>query len=103
MSEIDFSSLHEKSAAELFALGCRRWDDPDADGNVLWLFPKDWYDHIPAGMEVVDIFGEREKFEPGVTDDDYRAGVLAFGVLRHQEAIDPPEVSAPDNAPKPVD
>lgn len=82
MDAIDFNRLHEKSATELFALGCRRWDEPDADGNVLWLFPKDWYGSIPAGMEVVDIFGEREKFEPGVTDGDYRAGVLAFGVLR---------------------
>ena len=36
---------------------------------------------IPAGTEIVDINYATEKFEPGKTDDDYRFGMLAFGVL----------------------
>ena len=64
----------------LKAIGCRAWDEPDDDGNVLMLFPAEWYPYIPDGLEIVDINGETEKFEKDKTDDDKRGGCLAYGV-----------------------
>lgn len=54
----------------------RGWDEE----LKLWLFPGEWYDHIPEGYMVTDIFGHDEPFEKGKTDDDIRFGCLSFGV-----------------------
>ena len=54
-------------------------------GGQLWLFPWQWYDHIPDGYEVVTVCGQRERFEHGRTDDDRRFGCLAFGFVRNAE------------------
>ena len=47
----------------------------------LWLFPAEWYDHIPEGYEIVDICFETECFRRGQTDDDRRFGALSYGIL----------------------
>jgi hypothetical protein len=44
-------------------------------------FPAEWYDHIPEGFEIVTINGAMKPFERGVTDDDRRFGLLAFGIV----------------------
>ncbi len=75
-----FERLRSCHKETLKAIGCRPWDEPDKDGEVLMLFPYQWYPHIPAGFEVVDINGETEAFRPGETDDDRRCGVLAYGI-----------------------
>jgi len=70
-------------------LGLRPWNDPrnpDPEdrvfgGKILMLFPGEWYCHIPPGFGIVDISGNREQFQPGVTDDDIRIGCLAYGLL----------------------
>lgn len=80
--DFDFADLPSYPEATLRALGCAAWDEPDADGQTLWLYPAEWYDHIPEGHMIVDINGELERFQRGVTDDDMRFGVLAFGFLR---------------------
>lgn len=49
-------------------------------GDNLWLFPKEWYDHIPDGYIVTDINGEDKAFKKGETDDDIRGGLLAYGI-----------------------
>lgn len=72
--------LRTLSVETLAALGCGRWDAPDERGTVLMLFPKEWYAHIPAGFEIVTISGNKERFVPGKTDDDYRFGCLAYGI-----------------------
>ncbi len=38
----------------------------------MWLFPGEWYDHIPEGHEVTDINYETENFVKGETFDDIR-------------------------------
>ena len=53
--------------------------DPDED---VLLFPCEWYDVIPTGYMVTDIFGEAEPFIPGKTDDDKRFGCLSFGIRK---------------------
>lgn len=72
----EFDALRGKSREQLIELGLRPWDE-----SGLLLFPVEWYPLIPAGFEVVDIFGNVERFEPGKTDDDCRFGVLAFGIV----------------------
>jgi hypothetical protein len=95
-----FESLREMDGKALREVGMRPWNDPnnpdeterarDADrfgkGNVLWLFPGEWYEHIPTGFYIVDVFGEHESFSPGNTDDETHCGVLAFGILVAAEA-----------------
>jgi hypothetical protein len=78
----DFDRLPELSEATLKAIGCQKWDEPDADGNVLWLYPAEWYPHIPDGTTITDINGTTERFKRGETDDDMRYGALAYGVNR---------------------
>lgn len=75
-----WEKLRDLSASTLKAIGCGQWDDPDESGNVLMLFPKEWYRHIPAGFIVEGISGESKTFKPGETDDDYRFGCLAYGI-----------------------
>ncbi len=67
--------LKKAPLSVLTDLGLQNWD------KNLWLFPAEWYDHIPEGYEVVDINFEPESFRKGQTDDDRRGGALAYGIL----------------------
>ena len=78
----NFSALSSLSVAQIKALGCGLWSEPDENDNVLWLYPKEWYDAVPEGQIVHFIDGDSAPFEHGTTDDDYRCGCLAFGFLR---------------------
>jgi hypothetical protein len=71
----DFDSLWGLSNKELGRLGLGDWD------GRLRLFRAEWYDEIPRGMRVLDIFGNVRIFEPGKSDKDSRFGFLAYGVL----------------------
>ena len=64
----------------LVRIGVGVWDTTDT--TIHYLFPAEWYDHIPAGYEIVDISERVEAFEPGKTDDDRRGGMLAYGWIR---------------------
>lgn len=72
----NFDSLREMTKEQLKDLGFAAWDE-----TGLMLIPGEWYDFIPKGWEVIDISGNREKFEPGVTDNDIRFGCLAVGII----------------------
>ena len=82
--QVSFSNLPLYDDATLKAIGCQPWDEPNADGETLWLFPAEWYPIIPDGTPIVDIFGEHETFKRGETDDDIRFGALAFGFIKKQ-------------------
>lgn len=45
-----------------------------------WLFPGEWYDHIPKGFPVKAICGETAPFSKETHDDDIRFGCLAYGI-----------------------
>lgn len=62
---------------------CSRQESVEEWGRygVLFLFPAEWYDHIPEGFPITDIAGTDETFRRGVTDDDRRVGYLPFGVF----------------------
>jgi hypothetical protein len=79
---VDFAKLPSLSEATLKEIGCQKWDEPDADGNILWLYPYEWYDHIPEGHVMRCIDGTDEPMKHGETDDDMRCGALAYGFLR---------------------
>ena len=76
----DWESLRQQPASSLATLGCRRWDEADANGNCLMLLPAEWYEIIPDDFEIEDINGKTEKFKRGETDDDKRFGVLPYGL-----------------------
>ena len=73
VASLDAQSLRE--------IGCLPWDEPDENGKQLMVFPYQWYNFIPNGYEITDIFGNEETFEKGKTDDDRRYGCLSFGVM----------------------
>lgn len=79
---MDIYSLCTASEAELEEVGLRRW----AEDEDLWLFPSEWYDHIPDGTLIEDINGNVEEFEHGKTDPDRRFGVLPYGIVRQPDA-----------------
>jgi uncharacterized cupin superfamily protein len=76
----EYASLTKKSKEELKAMGCGIWDVED--NKTHWLYPHEWYNQIPNGLEITDISGKVEKFEKGVTDDDKRFGMLPYGFIQ---------------------
>lgn len=76
----EYAALPNMAPDLLKKIGCGIWDKEN--GKTHWLYPYEWYPHIPAGTPVVDINGETELFEPGKTDDDIRFGMLAYGFLQ---------------------
>ncbi len=75
-SRAAFEALRKLPREKLIDLGLRPWDE-----SGLLLFPREWYDLIPDGFEVVSILGESEPFVLGQTDNDCRYGVLAYGII----------------------
>jgi len=82
LPDLNLSQLATLSDGTLKEIGCSKWDEPNAAGETLWLFPAEWYEHIPNGLPVVDINGQTEPFERGKTDDDMRYGMLAYGFIK---------------------
>ena len=70
----EFDAIKKAPSDVLKDIGLSKWDEK------IWLFPEEWYDYIPEGYEIVDIFGKTEKFQKGITDDDIRFGCLSFGL-----------------------
>ena len=82
LSIAEFQQLATRDEETLKAMGLGIWDSNDT--HTHWLFPKEWYSIIPEGLEVVSISGNSEVFQRGVTDDDYRFGMLSFGFLQER-------------------
>jgi len=75
-----WAAMYTKSTEELKQLGLGIWDKTEETTH--FLFPKEWYSIIPAGMMITYIDGKSEPFQPGITDDDYRFGCLAYGFIK---------------------
>jgi hypothetical protein len=76
----EFEAIKKMHPDNLKKIGCGVWDT--SDGFTHWLFPYEWYECIPNGMDVVSITGEPQQFERGVTCDDKRFGMLAYGFIQ---------------------
>jgi hypothetical protein len=74
-----FDCLKTKTSKELKELGVGVWDSNEK--GTMYLYPKEWYNSIPEGYEVVGLFGNSHKFKHGVSDDDIRFGMLPYGFL----------------------
>ncbi len=72
----EFDKLKTLPKDILKEIGLQEWED----GH--WLYPKEWYDFIPQHYPIVDIFGNEENFEKGITDNDIRFGCLAYGFIK---------------------
>ncbi len=79
---VDFTNISSLPEDTLKAIGCQKWDKPDKDGYVTWVFPYQWYPHLPDGLQIVDVLGETETFKRGETDGVMRFGALSFGFKR---------------------
>lgn len=71
---IDFTKITKEQAKEL-RFG--KWSEeiPDLYLFPLWLVPV-----IPEGLEVVDIGGNKYKYEKATADNDIRFGCVAYGI-----------------------
>lgn len=77
---IDWEALPGLDSETLTNLGFQVWDVSDEKG-IHWLFPVEWYDIIPEGYPIINIFEKAEVFKKGETPDDARYGALAFGFI----------------------
>lgn len=71
---IDFTKLTVEQAKEL---RFQKWSE---EQPKLWLFPLYLVPIIPEGLEVVDINGEKYKYEKDTADNDIRFGCVAYGI-----------------------
>ena len=82
-----WESLKTLSDQTLHDLGLKPWGpiDEKKPNRILWLFPKEWFAHIPTGFEVTSIFGDSAPFSSEKHDDDTRFGMLAFGIVKEED------------------
>jgi len=80
--QINFANLPTLADETLRQMGCQKWDEPNAAGETLWLYPAEWYGLIPDGTPIVTISDRRELFKRGETNDDMRYGALAYGFMK---------------------
>lgn len=90
VSDIGVAQLPGLSEESLKALGFAKWDEPNPDGDVLWLYPGEWYSHIPDGHPVTCIDGQTSPWRAGEMDDDTRFGMLAYGFMRRESSAQEP-------------
>ena len=87
-----FNSLKSLNNQSLIALGCGKWDYVWQKGNtervIHWLYPSEWYDHIPEGYEIVGLSGKIDKFSKDESDDDIRYGCLPYGFIGEEIQIE---------------
>lgn len=62
----------------LEGLGLQPWDEE----RKLWLFPVEWYEHIPEGMEITTINGEQRPFDRDEDIKEGRFGALPYGISK---------------------
>lgn len=75
----DFHILRKMKQADLLKIGMQIWDVRNQ--KALFLFPVEWYDYIPDGFTIYDIFGEREKFSRASHKKEQRFGCLPYGMM----------------------
>ena len=72
----DWVLLRKLDRLALLSLGCKLWSSE----SRLLLFPVAWYEHIPEGFVVVNIFNAEKPFSKETHSKDSRVGALAYGI-----------------------
>jgi hypothetical protein len=78
----EFEILKMLKPENLKKIGCLIWDEDRFKTH--WLYPYEWFSNIPEGLDVVDIFGETDKFNRENADNDIRYGALSFGFIQNK-------------------
>ena len=78
----EYKALKMMQPDNLKKIGCQVWGKKD--GKTYWLYPAEWYDHIPNGTEIVNIFGNVKTFKYGETSNDMRFGALSYGFVQQE-------------------
>lgn len=68
-----FTNLRKLEVDKLRELGVQRWTEKH------WLYPSSWFEHIPDGLEILNIFGMWEKFCKDKHSPGSRFGALPYG------------------------
>ncbi len=79
----------------LHKMGCSVWEEYYGGkitndnsylklNDVHYLFPIEWYDNIPHGYKMVDIFGDKTTFSKEQCNNDSRFGCLSYGFVRNE-------------------
>jgi len=79
----EYEAIKLMKPENLIKIGCQVWDSKNDVTH--WLYPYEWYDHIPNGTKIVTISGKITTFRKDITDNDIRYGALAFGFLSEVE------------------
>ena len=79
----DFEFIKHFRKQFLLDIGCGIWTQNEE--SIHWLFPKEWYDHIPEGYNVVTVTNKVIQFKKGETSNDIRHGLLGFGFVQRKE------------------
>ena len=75
----DFNALRSFDTVRLRNLGLQLWEA--RGGEELWLFPAEWYPHIPEDFRITSIAWATSDFQKGETCNDQRYGALSFGIV----------------------
>lgn len=94
-AEEEYEGIKKLSPENLKKIGCQKWDEKN--GEILWLYPSEWYAFLPDNYEVVDINWEKELFKPGVTDNDIRFGALSYGFIQKANNTLSPQTGSQEN------
>lgn len=70
-------AIEELTLDQLKDMGFCKWNE----NTNLYLIPGEWYDKIPEGLPVVDVFDKEEIFSKETHGDDVRFGCLAYGII----------------------
>lgn len=95
--ELWFDQLKGLPHETLEAIGMGVWEK----GH--YLYPAEWFDFIPDGYSVIDIFGVEKPFNRDNASNDTRYGMLAFGFRTaewspdHDDVLCDAEIASPSN------
>lgn len=80
-SKADFDFLRLKAThSELIEKGLKVWEITEKGTH--YLYPPEWYNVIPTGYPVYDIFEEKGKFNKRTYKNEARFGAMTFGFFR---------------------
>ena len=81
-SVAEFNTLKSLPKEVLKKMGIRIWDKDEKTNEVYYLYPGEWFNIIPEGYPIVDIWAKDELFSKETSGDDIRFGCLAYGFMR---------------------
>ncbi|MBY0560146.1 hypothetical protein [Hyphomicrobium sp.] len=82
--QAEYDALPSLSEESLKKIGCKLWDSWYG-GARHWLYPPEWFPHIPNGHAVVFTNGRKDAFDMHTTSSEREIGALSFGFIQQLE------------------